>query len=1166
MDTTRINHNNSGHKYRIAVDIAKEGSHIWDLTPYFKGRVGDNNFGLQVTWYYQGQLMNVVGMKPYIEGLVGQYSFGKNGEIDMDPDAVPVRYDGSPDDCEEAGKATLYFPSQMFPKEGIFKGFIGVKDDRDGSKNPQISGVTIWFKVLPGIAQMGHACDAYVDELDKALQNFKVKLDQHDKDYQTQLQQVIDDARNTYETETKNSHDAALAANAELSKLREDITKASHSIGDVQNQIDADNIVTTNDFKKVTDETKNLINDRLKHISSNPETFASLDALKAKYPSGADGLFRVGNEGYIWENNAWTSTGEIASTMISDADFNQRLGSFMFFDNDQHVEITERYSDDLSAHVGTMTVSNGILIYLADQGYFKSTDTLNLKYTYTQTQVDQNGCMTLYFDNSSQLYFAFKPVRRNDVKLFSIYKGKIYGGINTDRIYVNGVNYGGWGSDSIYGYAMLLPMFPDDDNHIEVEYKNDKDNWKYKVTYSSMNIIGSNGSHVTAGSGTVEGQGNAITPLNLYYSSEDKNCYLDTHGHNSNDYFIGTLYGQYVYGQNVDAFIVNGIDKGGFGHKNRSLQVMAAAGDDPIKVSLKNWEYSVAVPPTLNFIDADCNHWGYRGRSQNLSFEGQAGMTINLFYSDENKEFYLDEFSHSSHDYHISTLYGDHSYGSNNEAIIVNNIANGGWGSDSIYGYAMLLPMFPDDDNHIEVEYKNDKDNWKYKVTYSSMNIIGSNGSHVTAGSGTVEGQGNAITPLNLYYSSEDKNCYLDTHGHNSNDYFIGTLYGQYAYGQNVDAFVVNGFSKGGFGKSYRPYTLTDWRIDAENSQESNIVWFGDSTFAGYKVQDPKNIAANYINNFLVTNFPKVRSYNCSISGWTTWALADAFEKQIANIPTPKLVLMGGGINDVSGGMASGERIVQSREGLRNFVRKVQSIGAVPIICTTQASMLLYARYAEGGDWDLEQNWYARINEMRRDFAKENNLPLLDMEKFDTAFIEYGPSKLNEMFDDQMHGHDPINRFEAQLVMAYLSKDQLDFINHDQIIDLSTMKAKSTSEYNKTNQELDDPVLNAKGFKSHMVRSNVDSDLTIIDYQFFIPASEEQYYLNGYNLGDPVNVSLNGDITQLTGTQKVATLEPGYYHVIVKPTTANINFVGLRIETNNLTESTVQPAETTDKK
>ena len=904
-------------KADITIDIDKQVGNLQNLTNIYNARVGDNKTPLTVLWRKNGMALNLKGLHAFIAGKVGDGSYNaETDKVDFPVGTPVVKYedDGSGTlDNGQSGLTTLLIPKQMWAKTGLFAGYIGLKDE-NGSV---FTSKDIFFKVLGNVLDAGVAINYFIDDFSKVIQNSKLKL-----------QKNIDDARNAYESETKNAHDAALAANAELSELREDITKASHSIGDVQNQIDADDIVTTNEFKKVTDETKNLINDRLKHISSNPETFASLDALKAKYPNGADGLFRVGNEGYIWENNAWTSTGEIASTMISDADFNQRLGSFMFFDNDQHVEITERYSDDLSAQVGTMTVSKGILIYLADQGYFKSTDTLNLKYTYTQTQVDQNGCMTLYFDNSSQLYFAFKPVRRNDLKLFSIYKGKIYGGINTDRIYVNGVNYGGWGSDSVYGYAMLLPMFPDNDNHIEVEYKNDKDNWKYKVTYSSMNIIGSNGSHVTAGSGTVEGQSNAITPLNLYYSPEDKNCYLDTHGHNSNDYFIGTLYGQY-------------------------------------------------------------------------------------------------------------------------------------------------------------------------------------------------------------------------------------------AYGQNVDAFVVNGFSKGGFGKPYRPYTLTDWRIDAENSQESNIVWFGDSTFAGYKVKDSKNIAANYINNFLVTNFPKVRSYNCSISGWTTWALADAFEKQIANIPTPKLVLIGGGINDVSGGMGSGKRIVQSREGLRNFVRKIQSIGAVPIICTTQASMLLYARYAEGGDWDLEQNWYARINEMRREFAKENNLPLLDMEKFDTAFIEYGPSKLNEMFDDQMHGHDPINRFEAQLVMAYLSKDQLDFINHDQIIDLSTMKAKSTSEYNKTNQELDDPVFNAKGFKSHMVRSNVDSDLTIIDYQFFIPASEEQYYLNGYNLGDPVNVSLNGNITQLTGTQKVATLEPGYYHVIVKPTTANINFVGLRIETDNLTKSTVKPASGT---
>lgn len=330
MDTTRINHNNSGHKYRIAVDIAKEGSHIWDLTPYFKGRVGDNNFGLQVTWYYQGQLMNVVGMKPYIEGLVGQYSFGKNGEIDMDPDAIPVRYDGSPDDCEEAGKATFYFPSQMFPKEGIFKGFIGVKDDRDGSKNPQISGVTIWFKVLPGIAQMGHACDAYVDELDKALQNFKDRLKQHDYDYQQQLNnqnaqfqknsadfqkqmdQVITDARSAYINRVKNSRDAMDALDAEVKANRAELTNINDHLSGVEQQIAIHDIVTIPQHQEDLKNISNAIDKRLANVKTAPVAVENAATLQQTYPNGADGIFITADTGHkwLWLSGVWTDCGE----------------------------------------------------------------------------------------------------------------------------------------------------------------------------------------------------------------------------------------------------------------------------------------------------------------------------------------------------------------------------------------------------------------------------------------------------------------------------------------------------------------------------------------------------------------------------------------------------------------------------------------------------------------------------------------------------------------------------------------------------------------------------------------------------------------------------------------------------------------------------------------
>lgn len=338
MDTTRINHNNSGHKYRIAVDIAKEGSHIWNLTPYFKGRVGDNNFGLQVTWYYQGQLMNVVGMKPYIEGLVGQYSFDKNGEIDMDPDAVPVRYDGSPDDCEEAGKATFYFPSQMFPKEGIFKGFIGVKDDRDGSKNPQISGVTIWFKVLPGIAQMGHACDAYVDELDKALQNFKDRLKQHDQDYQQQLNnqnaqfqknsadfqkqmdQVITDARSAYINRVKNSRDAMDALDAEVKANRAELTNINDHLSGVEQQIAIHDIVTIPQHQEDLKNISNAIDERLANVKTAPVAVENATTLQQRYPNGADGIFITADTGHkwLWLSGVWTDCGEYQAIGIGD--------------------------------------------------------------------------------------------------------------------------------------------------------------------------------------------------------------------------------------------------------------------------------------------------------------------------------------------------------------------------------------------------------------------------------------------------------------------------------------------------------------------------------------------------------------------------------------------------------------------------------------------------------------------------------------------------------------------------------------------------------------------------------------------------------------------------------------------------------------------------------
>lgn len=202
-----VTHNNGRVIYTIAIDIAKEGTEIWDLTPYFKARVNDSNAQLKVTWYQQGELLNLEGKKPYIEGNVGDYYVDDQKQIQLDGNAQPVSYNGDPIDFGEGGRATYRFPDAMFPKQGIFKGYIGVQDDQG-----RVSGVTIWFKVLPGLARMGHAKEVYVSEIEDmklqfaaqqraAINDAKQKLDDTVQSMNADYQKALDEHNKNFDAE-----------------------------------------------------------------------------------------------------------------------------------------------------------------------------------------------------------------------------------------------------------------------------------------------------------------------------------------------------------------------------------------------------------------------------------------------------------------------------------------------------------------------------------------------------------------------------------------------------------------------------------------------------------------------------------------------------------------------------------------------------------------------------------------------------------------------------------------------------------------------------------------------------------------------------------------------------------------------------------------------------
>lgn len=202
-----VTHNNGRVIYTIAIDIAKEGTEIWDLTPYFKARVNDSNAQLKVTWYQQGELLNLEGKKPYIEGNVGDYYVDDQKQIQLDGNAQPVSYNGDPIDFGEGGRATYRFPDEMFPKQGIFKGYIGVADDKG-----RVSGVTIWFKVLPGLARMGHAKEVYVSEIEDmklqfaaqqraAINDAKQKLEDTVQSMNADYQKALDEHNKNFDAE-----------------------------------------------------------------------------------------------------------------------------------------------------------------------------------------------------------------------------------------------------------------------------------------------------------------------------------------------------------------------------------------------------------------------------------------------------------------------------------------------------------------------------------------------------------------------------------------------------------------------------------------------------------------------------------------------------------------------------------------------------------------------------------------------------------------------------------------------------------------------------------------------------------------------------------------------------------------------------------------------------
>ena len=301
-----VNIVNNGKPYFFRFDIAKEGGMSARITDYLKTRVNDNGKKVPVKWFDQGQVMNVHGMSPFIQGGVGHYTPDEKNELLPGPDVVYRDWQGTPADVTDDGMVYYTLEDQFFCKQGQFKGVFGLRN----SNGDVYTSVNIVFEILGNDLRIGETTKYYSSELEKMKTRFS-----------NDTQQVIKDARNAYESETKNAHDSLDALKSQIQANRDEQNTLVERLIGVNQQIDANDIVKKyvyDDYVKKNearlDATSQSITNQLKNLKLDLQ-FTTLNDLKTKYPDGSSGVYILENGNLaVYQNNQWSDSGKLVIT------------------------------------------------------------------------------------------------------------------------------------------------------------------------------------------------------------------------------------------------------------------------------------------------------------------------------------------------------------------------------------------------------------------------------------------------------------------------------------------------------------------------------------------------------------------------------------------------------------------------------------------------------------------------------------------------------------------------------------------------------------------------------------------------------------------------------------------------------------------------------------
>lgn len=288
----------------------EKGGLLVDMFNQFNARVGDQGTELAIQWE-TSKTETKINLKErelhfFAAGSVGQYleKLEDGTGFKMSADASTVEWEdkdgaGTLDD----GITVAKLPKQFFPQKGIFFGYFGLKDP----KGNVFTSVNVWFKVLGGVPTMGAAIPYFITEFDEVLERCNGKI-----------VDALVELRKKYQAEVQKNEDMSAETRTALAKL-------AASVGAIQAQIDAGNVVTlvkhNQDFSTLKSgqvELDKRISERLAQIDITPTVLASADAIKTTYPHGKDGVFIASDTWHKWAyvDGAWKDQGEYSTQAL----------------------------------------------------------------------------------------------------------------------------------------------------------------------------------------------------------------------------------------------------------------------------------------------------------------------------------------------------------------------------------------------------------------------------------------------------------------------------------------------------------------------------------------------------------------------------------------------------------------------------------------------------------------------------------------------------------------------------------------------------------------------------------------------------------------------------------------------------------------------------------